>query len=94
MEAFHELEFVTWVSRYRMGRELGRGFQGVVYLTQYQDAMSGLEAMKVFSPKPYGNATSYRQDMKRMSRVASVLQTSTTKIWLTLNDSLSIRGSS
>ena len=73
MEAFHKEELLTWTSCYHMGRELGRGFQGVVYLTQYQDAMNGLHAMKIFSPKPYGNAISYREDMERMSRVASVL---------------------
>ena len=32
-----------------------------------------MQALKIFSPKPYGDAASYHEDMERMGRVASLI---------------------
>ena len=68
---------------YRKIRELGRGFQGVVYLTEdgnevggepaNVDEWTGKQALKIFSPSHYSSADAYREEMQEMSRVASVI---------------------
>jgi serine/threonine-protein kinase len=63
---------VGWTMRYRMLRLLGTGGQGVVYLSERQgtDGFDVPVALKVFSPEPYRDAASYREDMARIARAA------------------------
>ncbi len=72
-DASERTEHVSWRSQYFKRKEIGRGGQGVVYLIEHQDDFSGTRALKVFSPKPYGNLQDYHDDMQRMIRVASVV---------------------
>ncbi|QEG23204.1 serine/threonine-protein kinase [Mariniblastus fucicola] len=63
----------SWTTHLRMIKELGRGGQGVVYLTQRRgaDDFTLPVAIKVFSPERYPGPAEYDGDMLRMARVAS-----------------------
>ena len=63
----------SWTTHLRLIKELGRGGQGVVYLTQRRgaDDFTLPVAIKVFSPERYPNPSEYDGDMARMARVAS-----------------------
>jgi serine/threonine-protein kinase len=74
VEAFKRRKQVVWTSRYHKQKELGRGAQGVVFLTRCEDELGGEQTLKVFSPKPYGDLNAYQEDMFRMVRVASRVQ--------------------
>ncbi len=71
---FEKGRHITWDSCYHLQKELGRGFQGVVFLSECPDALNAEQALKVFSPEPYGTLDAYRSDMERMVRVASFVQ--------------------
>jgi serine/threonine protein kinase len=63
----------SWTAHHRFIRPLGRGGQGVVYLTERRgsDGFTLPIALKVFSPQPYEDARSYELDMSRIAIVAS-----------------------
>jgi serine/threonine-protein kinase len=63
----------SWTTHLRMIREIGRGGQGVVYLTERRgaDDFTLPVAIKVFSPERYSTPLDYDVDMSRMARVAS-----------------------
>lgn len=71
--ASQRTERVSWRSQYFKRKEIGRGGQGVVYLIECQDDFSGTRALKVFSPEPYLHLEEYRDDMRRMGSVASIV---------------------
>ena len=54
-------------------RMLGKGGQGVVYLSERHgsDLFTLPVALKVFSPEHYRDSDSYRQDMEQIARIAS-----------------------
>ena len=60
-------EELRWDTRYRKQRLLGAGGQGAVYLAERlgSDGFVRPVALKVFSPEPYKNDDSYRDDMAR-----------------------------
>ena len=64
---------IRWTSSYRKVREVGRGGQGVVFLTKCIDELSGEQALKIYSPHPYPSPEAYREDMQRMLEVASLV---------------------
>ena len=64
---------IRWTSSYRKVREVGRGGQGVVFLTKCIDELSGEQALKIYSPEPYPSPDAYREDMQRMLEVASLV---------------------
>ncbi len=72
LRAVQQAKQINWTSTYRKREELGRGGQGVVYLAL--DGLDGELALKIYSPLPYGNATAYREAMRRMHAVASVVR--------------------
>ncbi len=63
----------SWTTHLRLIKELGRGGQGVVYLTQRRgaDDFTLPVAIKVFTPERYPTPNEYDGDMARMARVAS-----------------------
>ncbi len=71
---FGHTGIVKWTSSYLKKRVLGRGGQGVVYLTENLDEFRWEQALKTFSAEPYGNVKTYREDMQRMGRVASAVK--------------------
>lgn len=73
LEGVQQARQIQWTSCYRKLDELGRGGQGVVYLTKCLDELSGEQALKVYSPLPYGDAAAYHEDMQRMLKVASAV---------------------
>ena len=64
---------ITWAAQYRKIRVLGKGGQGVVYLSERQgtDLFRLPVAVKVFSPENYRDADSYREDMQRIAGICS-----------------------
>lgn len=64
---------LSWKHDYRKKKEIGRGGQGVVYLTECINQNHLPKAMKVLSPEPYGDVESYQEDMKRMKEVFSLV---------------------
>jgi serine/threonine-protein kinase len=62
-----------WTLHMRFGKLLGRGGQGVVYLTRRcgADGFTVPVAIKVFSPERYSDGRGYDEAMQRMARVAS-----------------------
>lgn len=64
---------VCWSSDRRLDRCLGGGGQGTVYLSQRSGAaeFSLPVALKFFSPEPYDSPEHYRDEMSRMTDVAS-----------------------
>lgn len=63
----------SWTGHYHIGRMLGRGGQGEVYLTEYRgtDGFTLPVAMKIFSPERYPNAAGYNDAMKRVASIAA-----------------------
>ncbi|KAA1262389.1 Serine/threonine-protein kinase PknH [Rubripirellula obstinata] len=63
----------SWTGHYHIGRMLGRGGQGEVYLTQHRgsDGFTLPVAMKVFSPERYANSSAYNEAMARVASIAA-----------------------
>jgi serine/threonine-protein kinase len=63
----------SWTTHLRLIKELGRGGQGVVYLTERRgaDDFTLPVAIKVFSPERHPSPAVYDDDMARMARVAA-----------------------
>ena len=57
---------IFWAAQYSKLRVLGRGGQGVVYLSERQgsDLFRLPVALKIFSPERYGDAAAYDMDVK------------------------------
>ena len=64
---------ILWAAHYRKLRLLGKGGQGVVYLSERQgsDLFRLPVALKIFSPEQYRDAASYDEDMERIAEIAS-----------------------
>jgi serine/threonine-protein kinase len=64
---------VLWAAQYRKLRLLGKGGQGVVYLSERQgsDLFRLPVALKIFSPEQYRDSASYEEDMARVADIAS-----------------------
>jgi eukaryotic-like serine/threonine-protein kinase len=64
---------IEWAAQYRKIRPLGKGGQGVVYLSERQgsDLFRVPVAVKVFSPENYRDAVSYTEDMSRIAEICS-----------------------
>jgi len=64
---------LSWTTHLRLQRLLGKGGQGVVYLTQQRgaDGFTLPVALKIFSPERYETARAYDEAMQRIARVAS-----------------------
>lgn len=64
---------ISWTSHPKMNRVLGKGGQGVVFLSQRQgaDGFSVPIALKLFSPERFEDARSYEQAMQRIAVVAA-----------------------
>ncbi len=63
----------SWTSHFHLLRQLGRGGQGVVYLSE-QRGPEGFKlpiALKIFSPVPFEDARGYNVAMSRMAQVAA-----------------------
>ena len=71
-EIVHGKNF-SWTSHFHLIRQLGRGGQGVVYLSEQRGA-EGFTlpiALKIFSPEPFADARGYNLAMSRMAHVAA-----------------------
>lgn len=64
----------SWKSNCRRKEVIGRGGQGIVFLAEDEEDHELFKAVKVFSPKPYGNTWSYKEDMDRLAHVASLVR--------------------
>jgi serine/threonine-protein kinase len=66
---------IEWAAEYRKIRVLGRGGQGVVYLSERQgsDLFRLPVAIKIFSPEHYRDFESYEEDMFRIADISSRL---------------------
>jgi serine/threonine protein kinase len=64
---------ILWAAHYRKIRLLGKGGQGVVYLSERQgsDLFRLPVALKIFSPEQYRDAESYEEDMARVADIAA-----------------------
>src|SRR5438067_1521990 len=64
---------VHWAAEYKKIRILGKGGQGVVYLSERQgtDLFRLPVALKIFSPESYRDVLSYSDDMARIADIAS-----------------------
>jgi eukaryotic-like serine/threonine-protein kinase len=64
---------VGWTEHLRLLRQLGRGGQGVVYLSERRgsDNFTLPVALKVFSPERFSDERGYREAMERMAQVSS-----------------------
>jgi serine/threonine-protein kinase len=64
---------ICWAAQYRKIRLLGKGGQGVVYLSERQgtDLFRLPVAIKIFSPEQYRDAASYDEDMARIADITS-----------------------
>ena len=65
----------SWTTHLKLIKELGRGGQGIVYLTRRlgSDDFTLPVALKIFSPERYPSPQEYDADMGRMARVAAKL---------------------
>src|SRR3954471_467582 len=63
---------LEWHTSFRILRLLGRGGQGVVFLTEREgtDTFTLPVALKFFSPESYRGDDSYQEDMKNIARIA------------------------
>ncbi len=73
---YHSLtqnESIHWAAQYRKVRTLGKGGQGIVYLSERQgsDLFRLPVAIKIFSPENYRDAATYREDMMRIAEISS-----------------------
>ena len=66
-------EKISWTGHHHMLKLLGRGGQGVVYLTEHRgtDGFTVPVAMKLFSPQRYSGVQSYSEAMSRVASIAS-----------------------
>ncbi len=66
-------EHITWTYHPKLMRMIGRGGQGVVFLSQRRgaDGFTVPIALKVFSPERFEDVASYQQAMQRIARVAA-----------------------
>ena len=66
-------ESVRWAAEYKKIRILGKGGQGVVYLSERQgtDMFRLPVALKIFSPESYRDVPSYVADMLRIADISS-----------------------
>jgi len=66
-------ERLSWTTHQRLNRLLGKGGQGVVFLTERRgsDGFTLPIALKIFSPTRYETAKGYDQAMERIARVAA-----------------------
>ncbi|MCI0739804.1 MAG: hypothetical protein L0Y72_12225, partial [Gemmataceae bacterium] len=76
LDRYHELaqsNEILWSAQYRKIRLLGKGGQGVVFLSERQgtDLFRLSVALKFFSPEPYRDFPSYEEDMARIADVSS-----------------------
>jgi serine/threonine-protein kinase len=76
MARYHELlgqRRLAWTAHPPLGRLLGQGGQGVVYLSERRgaDGFTVPIALKIFSPERYEDTRSYEAAMSRIARVAS-----------------------
>jgi eukaryotic-like serine/threonine-protein kinase len=64
---------ILWATQYRKIRLLGKGGQGVVYLSERQgsDSFRLPVALKIFSPEGYGDSAAYEEDMARVADIAA-----------------------
>jgi len=64
---------IIWAANYQKIRLLGKGGQGVVYLSERQgsDLFRLPVALKIFSPEQYRDSEAYEQDMARVADIAS-----------------------
>ncbi|MEX0819265.1 MAG: serine/threonine-protein kinase [Pirellulaceae bacterium] len=64
---------LSWTTHLRLQRLLGKGGQGVVYLTEQRgaDGFTLPVALKIFSPERFETARAYDEAMQRIARVAS-----------------------
>jgi eukaryotic-like serine/threonine-protein kinase len=64
----------AWGFDYHKEKAIGSGGQGTVFLTTNGAERKFHKALKVFSPKPYRDVQSYHEDMRRLVRVASLVE--------------------
>ncbi len=66
-------ESIRWAAEYKKIRLLGKGGQGVVYLSERigTDLFRLPVALKIFSPESYRDALAYSDDMVRIADIAS-----------------------
>ena len=71
-DSFGKTDWLRWTTSFRKVRMLGKGGQGIVYLSERQgsDGFKLLVALKVFSPENYRDDAAYREDMKAIASVA------------------------
>src|SRR5438477_12660686 len=64
---------VRWAAEYKKIRILGKGGQGVVFLSERQgtDLFRLPVALKIFSPESYRDVPSYTADMARIADISS-----------------------
>src|SRR5436190_23441207 len=62
-----------WTEHLRLKRMLGKGGQGIVYLSERRgaDNFTLPVALKFFSPERFEDERSYRDSMERMAQVSS-----------------------
>jgi eukaryotic-like serine/threonine-protein kinase len=72
-EALSNSSVIEWGAQYRKIRLLGRGGQGVVYLSERtgSDLFRLPVALKIFSPEQYRDFESYEEDMIRIADISS-----------------------
>ena len=72
-ESLLKNESVRWAAEYKKIRMLGKGGQGVVYLSERQgtDLFCLPVALKIFSPESYRDVPSYVADMLRIAEISS-----------------------
>jgi serine/threonine-protein kinase len=73
LDEVQAMKEIHWPSCYRKLDELGRGGQGIVYLTECLDELRGKQALKVYSPQPYDSVGAYHEDMQRLLSVAELV---------------------
>ncbi|MEM9585911.1 MAG: serine/threonine-protein kinase, partial [Planctomycetota bacterium] len=66
-------EKISWTGHHHLGRLLGRGGQGEVYLSEYRgtDSFTVPVAMKIFSPERYSDSRAYDEAMGRIASISA-----------------------